>query len=399
MRSCVVLSLLFGCHKSYDVPPIPVPDLSETYQEVQEYLESKRRELESMPSSADAWGVYAMALDAHEYHPEAIICYRVATELQPAEARWKYLLANRLTATSPEEADKLLSDLTSSANATLAALVTHADVLSELDRVSESDGLLVRAEAAHPRHPAVIWRQAQHAFEAGEFEAAREKLDAIEGNYRETERLKARLRHFGGKTDAPLPDSTSAAEQLPSADQSIVDSDIAAVLRHRRDPLWRGKQAAEQAAAGDPLGLMSLAALVKKHPELTGNRLQLAFLMAGSGAHEQAEQIVREGLELFPDQEQLLVGLAALATMNSEWELAEKRLRKLISVAPEHAAGWSDLAFVLEQRLQLHEALAAYDKAILLSPGDAELGVRRGAVQALIEKGRLPKKPSSSSPN
>ena len=33
--------------------------------------------------SADAWGLYAIALDAHALRPQALECYRVVGELQP----------------------------------------------------------------------------------------------------------------------------------------------------------------------------------------------------------------------------------------------------------------------------------------------------------------------------
>ena len=73
-----IACLLAGCSETARLPEPPQPDLSQAYPEVAEFLQERLTDVRSKPKSADAWGLYAMALDAHEYHSEAIACYELA---------------------------------------------------------------------------------------------------------------------------------------------------------------------------------------------------------------------------------------------------------------------------------------------------------------------------------
>ncbi len=379
--------LIAACQPAIEVPAVPKPDLSGAYVEVREFLNEKRFAVEAAPTTANAWGEYGMALDAHEYSDEAIQCYDIAAQLKPDQLRWKYLLALKIRHQTPDKAEILLAQITKSPKATLAAMICHADVLSELGRDDDARQLLANADAAFPGQPAVLFRQANLAFQEGKVEFAREKLKSIATDFGETVRLQSRLSAIGKNVQSA---PSVSADELPGVDQTIVDHDLAAVLNCRRDPLWEGKRAADRAKAGDQLSLMTLATLVKKHPELIENRIQLAFLLAEHGDRELAEQMIAEGLELTPGDSRLLAGQAVLAMLDAEWTVAEERLGRLLKAFPDHEAGWSDLAFVLEQLSRPVEAIDAYDRAVKLSPADGELIQRRKTVLESIEKGRLP---------
>jgi tetratricopeptide (TPR) repeat protein len=384
------LPLLQGCQRAPVVPPIPLPNLTEAYAEVREVVQQRHAALQEDPESAATWGKYALTLDAHEYTNTAEECYRVAIKLNPAAARWKYLLAIKLKGQSPSQAEALLAQLTGRANAELAELICHIDVLNDLGKAAAADEILAKANEVFSSHPAVLFRMARQSFESQDFGDAVVHLDSVRGKFRECVRLQRRLLAVGQQTKAAVPDVRDE-ENLPSVDQMIQDPHTAAVFSHRRDPLWRGKQAAERARAGDPLGMNSLMGLVNAHPELIDNRLQFALLTAERGGHQQAEQIVREGLRLAPTTPRLLSGLAALSMLQEDWTESKIRLNDLLLVEPESIAGWSDLAFVLEQLEDVDPAIAAYDKVLSLAPDDAELAARRDAVQQRAkEKGRLP---------
>jgi tetratricopeptide (TPR) repeat protein len=72
---------------------IPTPDLVGVETRVGLFLEDLRAKVEASPTSVDAWGVYAMALDAHEMYDEAAVAYREARRLDPDDFRWSYLQA------------------------------------------------------------------------------------------------------------------------------------------------------------------------------------------------------------------------------------------------------------------------------------------------------------------
>ena len=373
--------LLCGCKQSRTPPPIPLPELSEAYEEVREFLTLRRRAVEENVDSGVAWGQYALALDAHEYTDDAIQCYRVAARLDSEQSRWKYLLAIKLRVRSPEKAETLLANITQRLGTGLAELLCHADVLTDLGRSKTADEVLAKAVTAHPSHPAVIFRLARRAFEDGKLDEASRHLDALPVDFRESSRLQMQLATRRNLSIPVPPPDSSPRNDLPSVDETIPDPYMAAVFRQRRDPLWTGKQAAERASRGDSIAYETLKGLVRRHPELEGNRLQLAMLMAAREGGIPAEEIVRQGLEISPESTRLLSGLAALSILKQDWKTSQQRLHDLLAIAPESAAGWSDMGFVLENMEEWNESIAAYDKALSLMPNDVELADRREIVR------------------
>ena len=81
-------------------PPVPadVPEVDFAAMEprVRSAIERTRSAVLAQLASAEAWGRYAMVLDAHELYPEAIASYRVARRLAPDEFRWTYFLGRLL---------------------------------------------------------------------------------------------------------------------------------------------------------------------------------------------------------------------------------------------------------------------------------------------------------------
>ena len=72
---------------------IPQPHLDGAEPAVRQRLASLQADLRANTQSGDAWGRYAMALEAHTFTNEAIAAYRQAHELSPRTFRWPYLLA------------------------------------------------------------------------------------------------------------------------------------------------------------------------------------------------------------------------------------------------------------------------------------------------------------------
>lgn len=371
--------LLAGCSNTARPPEPPQPDLSQAYPEVAEFLRERLTDVRSKPASADAWGHYAMALDAHEYHSEAIACYESAIKLAPRRMRWKYLLSLRLQEQEPEKASELLRQVTESERPSLAALIRYADSLSELQRGDECERTLTLAEKQFPRHPAVLWRRARLRFEEGKKQDALNILRAVEGHYRETTALEQRI---VAEASAEKTQHSSEHSELPSTDGEIDDKDLAAVANSRQDPLWRGRIAAERANAGDQQSLIALTRLVEKHPDLIDNRLLLAIVLQESGDVNEARRVLKEGVAIDPANLRFLGELGALSILESNWSDAEVWLRKLLIHHPESVEGRSDLAYVLEQLKRSEEALELLNQALKRRPDDLELIRRAKALEA-----------------
>lgn len=366
MGLCLTV-LLAGCGAG-EVRLPPEPNLTAAYAEVRDFIRERRAAVQRQPDSATAWGEYALALDAHEFDAEAIQAYQLAVRLDPTAVRWKYLLATKLQRDQPEQAGRLLSELAGSETVTLPMLLRHADLLADQGQTRALKDVLQQAEARAPDHPAVLFRLAQVAFQEARLDHAEAFLDRIGSSYQETDRLRARIAVARGQTPRPI--STEA-----SVSQTLSDPAVAEVMDSRRDPLYRGRLAAEEARRGSRLALMTLEGLVRRHPELVDNRLELALILHANGGSRQAAQLLEAGLKSHPDSERLLAGRATVAILSEDWSTAEAQLSRLVEVAPTSASGWADLGFVLEQQGRPAEARAAYQRSLKLRP-DEELQQR-----------------------
>ena len=72
---------------------VPQPQLDGAEPAVRQRLASLQADLRANSQNGDAWGRYAMALEAHTFTEEAIAAYRQAHALSPGAFRWPYLLA------------------------------------------------------------------------------------------------------------------------------------------------------------------------------------------------------------------------------------------------------------------------------------------------------------------
>lgn len=72
---------------------IPTPRLDGAEPAVRQRLTALQADLGADAQSGEAWGRYAMALEAHTFTDEAIAAYRQAHDLSPRTFRWPYLLA------------------------------------------------------------------------------------------------------------------------------------------------------------------------------------------------------------------------------------------------------------------------------------------------------------------
>ena len=87
------------------VSEIPRPGPSAfTEREVQLDVAEAARRVELKPNSATAWGEYGIVLRAYRQHAEAERCFQVASDLDPADGRWPYLIGEHLANTNPTAA-------------------------------------------------------------------------------------------------------------------------------------------------------------------------------------------------------------------------------------------------------------------------------------------------------
>lgn len=110
------------------------------------------------------------------------------------------------------------------------------------------------------------------------------------------------------------------------------------------------------------------------------------MLMLEKKEFQQAEQLLNVGLQLDPENERLLMALAAVAIDREDWKIAESILRQTLSMNYASGAAWSDLGFVIEQQSKWTDAAEAYEKALRVFPEDNELNERLTTVRQKMNR-------------
>ncbi|HVK17266.1 MAG TPA: tetratricopeptide repeat protein [Fimbriiglobus sp.] len=161
-------------------PPPPIP-ADWTDPPIREVVETRRRSVLAAPQSGADWGELGMVFDAHEATAEAETCYQRAMDLDPNDARWPYLLAEHFNQRSGAESDKeeavrlyrRAADCPPPSPAhRAAALLSLADLLTELGRGDEATGLYQQVYDANSSDPWAAYRVGMELADRGDTEKA-----------------------------------------------------------------------------------------------------------------------------------------------------------------------------------------------------------------------------------
>ena len=107
-------------------------------------------------------------------------------------------------------------------------------------------------------------------------------------------------------------------------------------------------------------------------------RLQLllidAQLLREDKKYENSYQVLAQGLEKFPDNQDLLYQTAMAADKLNKAALFEQLIRKLIKIAPDNAHAYNALGYsLLDRNVRIPEAMKLVEKAYQLAPDDAAI--------------------------
>jgi tetratricopeptide (TPR) repeat protein len=269
-------------------PPPPVP-AELTDPPARKVVEEKRQAVLVAPRSGTAWGELAMAFDAHEASAEAMVCYRRALDLDPNDARWPYLLALQLnkrgTGDDKEEAVRLYRravdcPAASSAQRT-TALLTLADLLTELGRGDEAAPLYRQVYVAEPSNPWAAYRMGMVLANRDEIEMASQILLGLAKNPSARKKSAIAMAELSRRTGrAKDADGFDYAAGLLPPDHSWPNPFAAEVAG-----LWRGRRAlmdrcvAQEAAHEDKAAVHTATALADQYPSVETQMMLLRALV------------------------------------------------------------------------------------------------------------------------
>jgi tetratricopeptide (TPR) repeat protein len=363
-----------------DLPPPPSIPAGLSDPPAWKMIEGKRQAVLASPKRGTAWGELGMAFDAHEASMEAKACYRQAMDLDPKEARWPFLLAEQLnwrsdTGTDKEQAVRLYRRAANCSAASSAhwatALLSQADLLTELGRASEAAPLYQEVYDVDPSNPWVAYRIGVALADRGESEKAAQILLGL-----------AKSPQARRKSAIALAELNRRAGRTKEADGFDYAAGLLPPDRHWENPfaeqvaeLQRGRRAlmahyvAQEAAHDDRAAVHTATALADQYPSVESQMMLLrALVNAGEypAALAVADDILRDRDGKRMVTAHLFLGLARLGLA----EQAEADRRK------------ADTDRLLAQ------AAEAFGESVRLQPNNAPAYFYRA--KALLRLGRLP---------
>ncbi len=378
-------------------PPLPEPDVSSFAPQAIADIRAVRARLASSASvaarAADS-GELGMTYDAYDVPAAAEACYRLASELAPSEARWRYLLGHRLLARGD--------------NAGAAAAFSDAFALA----------------GPRPERVAAALAATDAFLAAGDAAAARGRIDAalsLAPGDSAVRFAEARvLRAEGRERDAAarllrivsdVPDAASVHAQLSQALRSLGDAagaDRHAVLSRRpgavalvppdpfRDAVHRlNRSATAVRSDGNRLfaagryqeAVATFRRAVALGPQDAETRTNLAAALARAGDPAEAETEFREAIRLDPAAVVARFGLAAIFAQQGRDDAAVALYEEALARDPDSLATRYNCACALTRLGRFADAAAHFGRAVALSPKSVD--ARRGLARALCVERRF----------
>lgn len=364
---------------------IPKPDLSAVHPRVQSTLNAARTELKDDTGVAHTWGHYGMVLMAHEFHREAIDCFREAFRRDPLDFRWVYLTGVILEMSDLEAALQDYSTAEQLRPDYAPLHVRMGRLLMRLDELDEAEKHFTEAAQLDTRAPQPMVELGRVALARGEIAAARTFFQkAVAGSpwYREAFVELARVCFLQDDVDAAVR-TQQQLSRLPATGGSMPDL----VLNEMQAKEGLGRHSAEQAdqlaARGNLAGAeQAFRALALDRPDLARPQLNLGNILQQQGRLREAAGVFREVVAKFPDESLAHFQLAWTLEGLNQPEEAAKHYQTCLSLKPDFAQAHYALGLLLQNRGDKQSAAKAFQAALQTDPQLAQAHLALGVLLA-----------------
>ena len=157
---------------------VPTVDLADAEGPVVRVIEEAAAHVASAPSSADAWGAYAMVLHAHDWTTAADRCYAQGQRLAWNDFRWAYYRGILLTESDPAQALELLERAAQIDPAYGPAFIRLGAAYREAGREDEALRSFEESLRLAPRNASAQIHLGQLELQRGNVERAIELLES-----------------------------------------------------------------------------------------------------------------------------------------------------------------------------------------------------------------------------
>lgn len=357
---------------------IPEPDYTVMEPQVAKLISDAHLALVNDLESADAWGNYAKALDAHKLYPLSLVCYQRAYDLNPSDQRWSYLMG---TVMEFENAD--------------------LDEILKWYRIVEN--LL-------PQYPPLYLRIGNILMKKGAYNDAR---DAYQSALEIDDAFGLAHRNLG-QVLMSLNDITAAIEHLESAasltpkdsvvftslaqaynrdgftDEAEEASQKAKQLRPQNwipDPLRdtevdqistssvaRAYQAGVHLRAGEyEKAIEDMKVVIEVRPDDPYPHIKMANIYRGMKNTDEVIRHLENAVKLQDDLVDVHLQLGRIYTVRRDFDNAIKHYKSATVHKPERASIRIELATLLGRNNQLHEANEEFEMAASMTSLNARV--------------------------
>jgi tetratricopeptide (TPR) repeat protein len=329
---------------------------------VKKLLAQYRGAVLQFPQSDDAWGKLGMAFFAHDFPGEARVCFAVAENLNPHQARWPYFQGVIGVESDPngafqklERAANLCDDTPDAPRLQLAELLlAHG----HLDRAAEQFRAILRRRPSNARAHLGLGRL---AFQTGDLLQSQTHLGFSVGD-RHTQKASHLL---FAQIDERLGNKAMAEKEYREA-ASVPD-----------DAAWPDPYFAEVRKL--QTGMKAL--LIRVNLLLEQGRLEPCIAECRKLVHD------------YPDSEMIWLTLGKALVQKRELPAGQEVLRKVLQIAPDSVEAHFELGFASYLQRDYRAAATWYRKATELKPDFTFayhdlghclnlLGDRAGAIEA-----------------
>lgn len=365
----------------------PLPDLGASEPQVSAKIRSAQ-ERAARDGDDEAWGRYAMILEAHRHTEEAQVAYRRAAELDGEDVRWPYLLASMLEYFEPEEA-RVWHERALALDPDYAPGRYRAgQTFEKLGRLDEAEKQFLRAVQLDGRLGLAHFGLGRVALARGDSQAAVRHLERAYELSPEVQAVVATLArayHRVGRTEEAKR-LAAEARTLPRMTHHL-DPRRAAMMDEAvstESYLRRSRTYMEVGQLERSLGVLS--ALLAEQPDNHEAHFAAAGLLDRMGRTRDAVTSARRALELEPDLPGARAVLAGALFKGGDFAAARREAESVLRKEPRNFHMLLVTSMIAAGSGETDLMVSRLDRAYEARDGDRELrGVLRGLLQDLGE--------------
>ncbi|MCZ6817102.1 MAG: tetratricopeptide repeat protein [Planctomycetota bacterium] len=395
VTAAAVLSGVAACTSQEDsnpkppAPDVPDPDLSDMEPRVAALLRRTREAVISQPESADAWGKFGAACDAHELYDHAAICYRIARALAPADVRWPYHLAI-IRESQNAEVDEIISLLNEAAQISPDYPTIYfrmGEVLARQGRLKKAVGAYEKALELDPDLAIAHRSLGQILISLNDINSALEHLKrAAQLAPNDGPLFAALAQGYMRSNDSQRAEEAVSKSRRLSATLAVPDplrfevvsmGTSSELCRERADRFLVGRD-----FAGAIPDLM-IVAEVRPEDAAIQRKLGTAYMYTGRSGL--ARKHLNEALHLDHDLISAHSEMGVLLLSEGLMDDAIQHLRRALDRRPDQGPTRALLATALARRGDLDQAIAEFERSVEHSAIGAQAQLNWGT--ALMQRG------------